>query len=111
VVAAVRHRDERWDGRGGPDRLAGAAIPAEARTIAVAAAFEDAISGRGGTPLSPAQAVEALAAEAGAYDPAVLGALRSIVEEQALPPLPAPAEGRRRTATTATIPPAPAAVG
>jgi diguanylate cyclase (GGDEF)-like protein len=110
VVTAVRHRDERWDGQGVPDHLAGAAIPPEARTIAVAAAFETAISGRGGAVLSPAQAVEALEADAGAYDPAVLAALRSVVEEQALPPLPAPVEGRPRTATTATIPPAPAAI-
>lgn len=109
VVAAVRHRDERWDGKGGPGGLAGAAIPPEARTIAVAAAFELAVSGRDGKAVSPAQAVDALAGDAGAFDPVVLGALSSIVEEQALPPLPAPAVGRRRTANTATIPPTPAA--
>lgn len=53
------------------------------------------------------QALETLEADAGAFDPTLLAALRSVVEEQALPPLPAPVGGRPRSATTATIPPAP----
>ncbi len=36
----IRHHHERWDGAGYPDRLAGSAIPLEARIVAVADAFD-----------------------------------------------------------------------
>ena len=39
AVAAVRHHHERFDGTGYPDRLAGAAIPIEARIVAAADAY------------------------------------------------------------------------
>ena len=39
AAAAVRHHHERYDGTGYPDRLAGAAIPIEARIIAAADAY------------------------------------------------------------------------
>jgi len=38
-AAAVRHHHERYDGTGYPDRLAGTAIPIEARVVAAADAF------------------------------------------------------------------------
>ena len=38
-AAGVRHHHERWDGTGYPDRLAGAAIPLEARIVAAADAW------------------------------------------------------------------------
>jgi putative nucleotidyltransferase with HDIG domain len=39
AAAAVRHHHERYDGTGYPDRLAGAAIPIEARIVAAADAY------------------------------------------------------------------------
>ena len=39
AAAAIRHRHERYDGTGGPDGLAGAAIPIEARIVAAADAY------------------------------------------------------------------------
>jgi putative nucleotidyltransferase with HDIG domain len=42
----VLHHHERWDGRGYPHRLSGAAIPVEARVLAVADAFDAMTSGR-----------------------------------------------------------------
>ena len=38
--AIVRHHHERYDGKGYPDRLAGAAIPAAARLVAVADVYD-----------------------------------------------------------------------
>lgn len=42
----VLHHHERWDGRGYPDRLAGDAIPVEARVLAVADAYDAMTSDR-----------------------------------------------------------------
>ena len=42
----VLHHHERWDGRGYPHRLAGRAIPVEARLLAVADAFDAMTSNR-----------------------------------------------------------------
>lgn len=46
TVRAVRHHHERYDGRGYPDGLAGAAIPLSARIIVVADAFHAMTSDR-----------------------------------------------------------------
>ncbi len=46
TVAAVRHHHERFDGRGYPDGLAGAAIPLAARIVAVVDAYEAMVSHR-----------------------------------------------------------------
>jgi putative two-component system response regulator len=40
AVPIVRHHHERWDGNGYPDRIAGEAIPIEARIVAIADAFD-----------------------------------------------------------------------
>jgi HD-GYP domain-containing protein (c-di-GMP phosphodiesterase class II) len=40
AVPFIRHVNERWDGRGYPDRLSGATIPVGSRVIAVAIAFD-----------------------------------------------------------------------
>ena len=64
--------------------------PLEARLLAVADAFEALVVGREGTPLSPQQALERMRADHGAFDPAFVAGLGTLVEEQKLPPLPAP---------------------
>jgi diguanylate cyclase (GGDEF)-like protein/putative nucleotidyltransferase with HDIG domain len=86
VAAGVRSHHERWDGAGRPDGLAGSDIPLEARIVGLAEAFEDLTSGRGQRPpVLPSLAVDELAADTGAYDPALLAALRSFVDQGGLP--------------------------
>jgi diguanylate cyclase (GGDEF)-like protein len=51
----IRSTHESWDGRGYPDRLAGAAIPLGARIIAVCDAYDAMVSDR---PYSPARTAE-----------------------------------------------------
>jgi HD-GYP domain-containing protein (c-di-GMP phosphodiesterase class II) len=46
LLPAIRHHHERWDGRGYPDRLAGTAIPLDARIIAIVDAFDAMTSDR-----------------------------------------------------------------
>jgi len=46
ALAGIRHHHERWDGRGYPDALAGDEIPAMARVIAVADAYDAMTSNR-----------------------------------------------------------------
>jgi putative nucleotidyltransferase with HDIG domain len=77
AVPAVRHHHERWDGHGYPDGCAGRSIPAEARVLAVADAFDAMTSDR---PYRPALSAERAVAElrrcAGAqFDPQVVAAL------------------------------------
>ena len=68
--AAVRHHHERFDGTGFPDGLAGRHIPAAARVVAVAVAYEE--FRRTHTPFDAAVMVRAGAATA--FDPAVVEA-------------------------------------
>ena len=60
ALSCVLHHHERWDGGGYPYRLAGTAIPREARILAVADAFDAMTSTR---PYRPALPVEAALAE------------------------------------------------
>ncbi|MEQ1438591.1 HD domain-containing phosphohydrolase [Fontimonas sp. SYSU GA230001] len=46
LLAIARNHHERWDGRGYPDGLAGAAIPVEARIVTVADVFDALTSAR-----------------------------------------------------------------
>jgi len=86
VAAGVRSQHERWDGAGQPDGLAGFDIPLEARIVGLSEAFEELTAGRRERPpVLPSEAVEELAADAGAYDPALLAALRSFVDKGGLP--------------------------
>jgi HD-GYP domain-containing protein (c-di-GMP phosphodiesterase class II) len=95
-VAGARHHHERFDGAGYPDGLAGAAIPLDARILAVADAYDAMTSDRSYRPaLSHDEAIRRLEADAGVqFDPAcvrVFAALehdgRGPADEPLVPPL------------------------
>lgn len=88
VAPVIRSHHERWDGKGFPDGLRGAAIPLGARILAVADAFEDLRSGRiDGQALSTQGARHAVLAGRGSeFDPAVVDAFESLYA--AAPPKP-----------------------
>lgn len=76
AVPIVRHHHERWDGKGYPDRLAGDAIPIEARIVSVADAFDAMTTER---PYSPRRDLEEALDEivkcsGKQYDPEVVNA-------------------------------------
>lgn len=83
LVQAARHHHERWDGRGYPDGLSGLAIPASARIVAVADAFDAMTSARAYRPTwSTAQALEELDRESGAqFWPEAVSAFRQAAKE------------------------------
>jgi putative nucleotidyltransferase with HDIG domain len=60
IKPIVRSHHERWDGRGYPDRLAGESIPALARVVALADAFDAMTSDR---PYRPGMAADVAFAE------------------------------------------------
>lgn len=77
VEPIIRHRQERWDGRGYPDGLEGNEIPIGARILAAADAFvtltRDTTTGRG---LSVIEAIAGLRGDAGrCFDPDVVDRL------------------------------------
>jgi HD-GYP domain-containing protein (c-di-GMP phosphodiesterase class II) len=75
----VRRHHERFDGTGYPDRLAGAAIPLEARIVAAADVFS-ATTARG---LDRTAALAELQAAAGAQlDPQVVAALVAVLDDE-----------------------------
>lgn len=80
-ASIVRHHHERWDGKGYPAGLAGAAIPLGSRIIAVADAFDAMTAGRsarGRRDMAAALAV--LEAEKGGqFDPNIVNAFISLV--------------------------------
>lgn len=77
----IRAHHERFDGSGYPDRLAGAAIPFEARVLAVADSFHAMISDRPyRKAIAPRRALEILGAGAGTqWDPIIVGAMVGIL--------------------------------
>jgi putative nucleotidyltransferase with HDIG domain len=87
VARLVRSSHERWDGRGYPDRLAGAAIPLGARIICACDAFDAMTSERPyHQPLTRRAAVAELERCSGSqFDPDVVEVLLELVREEARP--------------------------
>ena len=82
-IAVVRHRHERWDGQGYPERLAGSNIPLPARIFAVADALDAMTSDR---PYRAAGSWASAVAEldrgaGGQFEPAVVEAFRDCERE------------------------------
>ena len=70
----IRHHHEKWDGTGYPDRLAGEAIPLEARIAAVADVYDALRSNRSNrsnrVPMTPKEAAAIIHKDAGShFDP------------------------------------------
>lgn len=73
ALRAVGHHHERWDGQGYPGRIAGTAIPLEARYLAIADTYSALTVARRGMPrLSRGDALRRMAAARGQFDPALL---------------------------------------
>jgi diguanylate cyclase (GGDEF)-like protein/putative nucleotidyltransferase with HDIG domain len=81
AAAAVRHHHERYDGTGYPDRLAGEAIPIEARVIAAADAYAAMTADRPySSARTPQEAMAELQRCAGSQlDPRVVAALLAVL--------------------------------
>ena len=83
ALEALRHRFERFDGKGFPERLSGKSIPLGARVLAVAESYVDLTHTSGAEKSrrkTPEEACDALDAYKGTlFDPAVVDWLRHIV--------------------------------
>jgi putative two-component system response regulator len=80
--AIVRHHHERYDGRGYPDRLAGDAIPAAARIVAVADVYDALRRQRQHkAAMSHEKAIQVIQQSPGQFDPTLLTALAACAEE------------------------------
>ena len=88
VATWVRHHHERWDGGGYPEGLAATAIPLGARIVFVADAWDAMTTERVyGERRTEAEALLEVERVAGTqFDPAVVAALRAVVNEPALAP-------------------------
>jgi HD-GYP domain-containing protein (c-di-GMP phosphodiesterase class II) len=87
----VRSHHERFDGRGVPDRLAGPAIPVEARIAAVADSLDAISSGRPYRPAVPGwtEALDEIRRHSGTqFDPAVVEAALKAAAGGELTPMP-----------------------
>ena len=84
--SGIRHQQERFDGRGRPDGLAGHDIPVAARIVSVVAAVEDLSAGpldhvsvTTGVPVG--ELLRPLELDPGRFDPSVLTATRAALEK------------------------------
>jgi len=88
ILNIVRSHHERYDGRGVPDRLAGARIPFEARIVCVADAFDAMTSGRPyrlGGHMTMTEAIAELERWRGAqFDPVAIDGFMRAVEVGAI---------------------------
>jgi putative two-component system response regulator len=84
LLTVIRHHQERYDGDGYPDRLAGEEIPIEARIISVADAFDAMTSPRPyRPPMSQRQVLGTLRREAGKqWDPTVVEVFLKMIAEE-----------------------------
>jgi putative nucleotidyltransferase with HDIG domain len=90
VLRIVRSHHERMDGRGFPDGTTGQAIPAEARIVAVADAFDAMTTNRAYRPTrSPSQAMDELRSCIDThFDAEVVNAFERAFRDPTAPPLP-----------------------
>ncbi|HTU17091.1 MAG TPA: protein kinase [Gemmataceae bacterium] len=80
--AIVRHHHERFDGHGYPDRLAGDAIPASARIVAVADVYDALRRVRQyKAAMSHEKAIEVISNSPGQFDPTLVSALSQCAGE------------------------------
>lgn len=82
AINICRHHHERWDGEGYPDRLAGEAIPLEARIVSVVDVYDALRSRRSYRPaLSHQTAMQMISScWAGQFDPCLLGPFQRCAE-------------------------------
>ena len=88
TVDALRHRYERFDGKGFPERLSGKAIPLGARVLAVVESYIDLTQSKSnalGRRVPAEEACDALDPHKGmTFDPAVVDWLRHIVLDEGM---------------------------
>ena len=88
AIDVLRHRHERFDGKGFPERLSGKDIPLGARVLAVVESYIDLTQSKAnalGRRVSAEQACDALDPHKGtSFDPAVVDWLRHIVLDDGL---------------------------
>ena len=83
--SGIRHQQERFDGHGRPDGLAGTDIPVAARVVAVVSGVEALTFDLGAPPLTASDLFRRLTTDGGRYDPAVLAATRTALEKHGWP--------------------------
>ena len=83
VAESLKHLQERFDGKGYPDGLAGEEIPIAARIIAPIDIYLNVISGKMGPTMSKGEAIDQLIIDSGlAFDPGVIEILVGILKQE-----------------------------
>lgn len=108
LIPAIRHHHERWDGTGYPDRLAGEAIPLDARIIAIVDAYDAMTSDRPYRRGLPSDKALAIMREnrGPQWDPALLAIFLDLIAKTGnTPPRAAGASAIPATAFAPALPP------